>query len=32
MPIGDTYRVVSSGQEGSRSKNETLKVRAVRYY
>lgn len=25
-------RVVSSGQEGSRSKNETLKVRAVRYY
>ena len=25
-------RVVSSGQEGSRSKNETHKVRAVRYY
>jgi len=25
-------RVVSDGQEGSRSKNVTLKVRAVRYY
>jgi hypothetical protein len=25
-------RVVNDGQEGSRSKNETLKVRAVRYY
>ena len=25
-------RVVNDGQEGSRAKNETLKVRAVRYY
>jgi len=25
-------RVVSDGQEGSRAKNVTLKVRAIRYY